>query len=56
MIMNNFDHHWIFWVGPVSGAILAGSFHYLIIKPFSGEKYIVNETFKTESQLQMDKL
>ena len=60
LIMNNFKNHWIFWIGPMSGA-LAGAINHRILGKFAYcKKYEVNSQEKinvtTKEELPMESL
>lgn len=57
VIMNNFQDHWVFWLGPLSGSVVASIIHYLFLKTYSCETYQVNEEKlrrKSSFDLQME--
>ena len=60
LIINNFKNHWIFWVGPISGALAGALNHRLLGKFAYCKKYEVNSQEKinvtTKEELPMESL
>ena len=44
VIMDHFPNHWIFWVGPFIGAIIAAIFHVFVFKQEADNNYNVRKS------------
>ena len=61
VIMRDFKHHWIFWLGPLAGSVFAAMLHFLVFSMYSPKKYEVTqpETLKRtldDDQVQIERM
>ncbi|KAJ6662138.1 hypothetical protein lerEdw1_012603 [Lerista edwardsae] len=50
VIMGTWDHHWIYWVGPIIGAVLAGALYEYVYCPDTELKRCLKDAFTKPSQ------
>ena len=56
VVQGNFKDHWIFWVGPLTGGLVAGINHVIMLKLLSKTTDYVTKKSKTikKSQVAME--
>lgn len=52
MVMGNWENHWVYWAGPISGAILAAFVYKLLVFNTKNRAYVPIELKKKDIEMQ----
>jgi glycerol uptake facilitator-like aquaporin len=51
-VMGNWEHHWVYWAGPICGALLAAFVYKLLVFNTKNHTYVPIETTKKDIEMQ----